>query len=252
MFKKQGFKFTIILAFILVLSLGTTVFAEPIKVVINSQPLVVPINPIIQEGRTLVPLRAIFEALNVTVEWDQSTKTVTGTRDGRIIKLQIDNKLASINGISVELDVPGRIVEGNTLVPVRFIAESLGANVKWDDITRTVLINSEIVQNTNIVEVPVVKPLPVITTPIIVNPDPIADIAPVVNPVPIIINKSKNPIGPIGNPATAKFKGSLKSDKYHFLEYKHNGQIVDTNLIYFESKDHAAANGHKPCGICFK
>ena len=237
MFNKLRSKSNIIVIFLLIFVLSITVFAEPIKVVINAQPLTVPIDPIIEEGRTLVPLRAIFEALNVTVEWDDATKTVTGTRGDKIIKLQIDNKIASINGAPVELDVPGRIVAGSTLVPVRFIAESLGAEVKWNNETRTVLINSEVGQAVAIVEEPVVQVEQPVVAPL---------------PLAIIVNKGTKQVGPIGNPETAQYIGSLKSDKYHYPNYKHTGEILEHNLIYFESKEHAIANGYKPCGHCFK
>ena len=70
--------------------------------------------------------------------------------------------------------------------------------------------------------------------------------------IPVIVDKTKNPTGPIGNKETSQYIGSLKSDKYHLPGYTHNGQIVDLNLIYFESKDHAIANGYVPCGICFR
>lgn len=91
-----------------------------------------------------MPLRAIFESLGATVDWDQETKTVTGTQGDKIIKLQIDNKVATVNDVDVALDVPGIIIDGNTYVPVRFIAESLGAIVNWDNNTKTVNINNNI------------------------------------------------------------------------------------------------------------
>lgn len=112
-----------------------------ISVYINNEKLDMPINPIMQQGRTLVPLRAIFEAMGASVDWDQATKTVTGIKDDKEIKLQIGNKAATINGNSVNLDVPAVVIKGNTLVPTRFIAESLGAKVEWDGSTRSVMIN---------------------------------------------------------------------------------------------------------------
>lgn len=116
---------------------------EPIKVYVNNSQIEMPVAPVIQEGRTLVPVRAIFESLGMTVEWDGLTRTVTGRTGGKIIKLVIDNNIALVNGQEVALDVPATIINGSTLVPVRFVAENLGAEVDWDNNTQSVLINSD-------------------------------------------------------------------------------------------------------------
>ena len=87
--------------------------------------------PQIINGRTMVPMRVIFEALGLYVEWDGETQTVTGTRPGSIIELTIGNETAIVNGESVTLDQPALIIDGSTMVPVRFIGESLGAEVTW-------------------------------------------------------------------------------------------------------------------------
>lgn len=92
------------------------------------------------ESRTMVPLRAIFEALGASVEWDDATKTVTSVKDDTTVKLTIGTKSITVNGEAKELDVPAQIVESRTLVPVRAIAESFGCEVGWDDATKTVTI----------------------------------------------------------------------------------------------------------------
>lgn len=136
-------KVQILLLIFMILLFSQGVFAEPVRVLINDHHLIVPVDPIIENNRTLVPLRAIFEVLGAEVLWDGSTRTVTGIKDNNIIKLQIDNKVATINGKQIELEVPARIVNDSTLVPVRFISESLGALVDWDNQARTVLIKSD-------------------------------------------------------------------------------------------------------------
>lgn len=97
----------------------------------------------IVEGRTLVPLRAIFEALGATVEWDQATKTVSSELDGTSIKLTIGENTLYKNGEGVTLDVPAMIMNGRTLVPARAIAEAYGVGVEWDAATRTVILTKE-------------------------------------------------------------------------------------------------------------
>ena len=119
------------------------VFADSsIKVAIDGVNQTYDVMPVIDNGRTLVPMRAIFEALGASVSWDDATKTVTGTKDETVVVLQIGNKEVYVNNDKKELDVPAKIVDGRTLVPVRFISESLGCNVGWDDSTKTVIINT--------------------------------------------------------------------------------------------------------------
>jgi hypothetical protein len=105
-------------------------------------------DPIIENSRTLVPMRAIFEALGAEVEWDDTNKTAIARKDNTTISLKIDDNTAYINNESVELDVPAKIKNSRTLVPVRFIAESLNADVKWNDEGRAVLIKTSGIDNT--------------------------------------------------------------------------------------------------------
>lgn len=100
----------------------------------------------IVQGRFLVPMRGIFEALGATVHWDGDTRTVTGTKGDISVKLTIDSKITTVNDQKLELDVPATVIEGRTYVPARFISESLGANVSWDGENRiATIIKEEIV-----------------------------------------------------------------------------------------------------------
>lgn len=111
-----------------------------IKVTVNGKQLYFDVNPQSIDGRTFVPMRGIFEALGAEIKWDGTTQTVTGSKGEMTVKLTINQNQAYINGKAVTLDAPATIVKGSTLVPVRFIAESLGADVKWDASTSTVII----------------------------------------------------------------------------------------------------------------
>ncbi|MCD8100581.1 MAG: leucine-rich repeat protein [Oscillospiraceae bacterium] len=97
-------------------------------------------NPEIIDNRTLVPLRAIFEAMGADVEWDQSTQTATSTRGGTTVKITIGANEMYKNGSAVAVDVPAQIINNRTMVPVRVIAEAFGADVQWNQNGRTVLI----------------------------------------------------------------------------------------------------------------
>ena len=113
---------------------------QEIKVLVGGAAVTFDQPPIIENGRTLVPLRAIFEALGATVEWEQSTQTVTAVKDDITITLKIGDAFLTKNGERIALDVPGKLVGGRTLVPARAVAESFGADVQWDQATRTVTI----------------------------------------------------------------------------------------------------------------
>lgn len=117
-------------------STGTT----PIHLFINQREIYCDQPPVIINGRTLVPMRAIFEALKATVEWDDATRTVTSVRGGTVIQLTIGSDTAFVNSLPNTLDVPAQIISGRTMVPVRFIAESVGASVDWDGVSRSVYI----------------------------------------------------------------------------------------------------------------
>ncbi len=105
------------------------------------------VKPTLVDDRTLVPLRKIFENLNVAVYWDEATSTVTAKRGTDEIKLTIGDKTAYVNGEAVELDVPAQLLEDRTVVPIRFVAESLGCVVDWDEQKQQVIITADNVAN---------------------------------------------------------------------------------------------------------
>lgn len=113
-----------------------------IKVIIDGQIVNFDVPPQIQNGRTLVPFRKIFETLGAAVEWEPSTKTVTGTKKDNKVVLKVNSTDTIVNGTVKKLDVPPIIKSGRTLVPARYISEALGAKVDWDGDTRTVVITS--------------------------------------------------------------------------------------------------------------
>lgn len=140
----KKFRGSIFILLLFSLLLTSVSFAESIEIKLNGNRLSLPMDPVIKDGRTLVPIRPIFESLGGTVDWNNSTRTVTGRQNNKIIKLQIDNRIAELDGKDVTLDVPATILNGSTFVPVRFIGESLGAKVDWNNDTRTVNISTDV------------------------------------------------------------------------------------------------------------
>jgi hypothetical protein len=135
---------TLLIAAILMVSIipAAAVHANPgdITVLINGQSVEFDQPPIIQDGRTLVPLRAIFEAMGAEIEWDGSTQTVTAVRGNTNVVMRIGAPTFTRNGIEIALDVPAQITNGRTLVPARAVAESFEADVDWHGDTRTIII----------------------------------------------------------------------------------------------------------------
>lgn len=111
-----------------------------ISVYVNGDLVDFEILPHIFEGRTLVPLRTIFEALGYTITFDESRKTIKCTRLNKEIILKIGDKYATVDGKQVELDVKVQTIKNTTFVPLRFISESANATVHWDASTETINI----------------------------------------------------------------------------------------------------------------
>lgn len=120
-----------LLATLVTLSLLFTALpAEAAQVVVKDQPLITDQPAFIKDGRTFVPMRAIFEALGATVHWNPTTGVVTGERAGK----------------TVRIDKP-MIVNNRTMVPLRFISESLGSKVDWVQSSETAYVDSTVPQN---------------------------------------------------------------------------------------------------------
>lgn len=98
--------------------------------------------PLIVSDRTLVPVRAIMESLGGSVSWDGDTKTASISYNSSTIELTIDNTTAFIDGSEYTLDSPATIINGRTMLPIRFVSEGLGFSVDWDSSSRTITITT--------------------------------------------------------------------------------------------------------------
>lgn len=120
----------------------STKAASAIKVEMDGDVIQFDQGAVSVNGRTLVPMRTIFEELDSTVQWTAKTKTITANRGTKKITLVVGSKNATVNGQKITLDVPPQIINGRTLVPLRFISEALGAKVDWNNKTKTVTITT--------------------------------------------------------------------------------------------------------------
>ena len=113
---------------------------NPVYVKFNDDILGFDEPPIIEDGSTLVPMRFLFEQMGADVEWDSETQTATATLDNTVVTFSIDNINAEVNKTSATMDVPARLINGKTMVPLRFLSENMGYDVDWDDDNRTAII----------------------------------------------------------------------------------------------------------------
>ncbi|MEW6426100.1 MAG: N-acetylmuramoyl-L-alanine amidase [Bacillota bacterium] len=119
-----------------------------VKVQVAGREVTFDVPPVIENGRTLVPLRGIAEALGARVAWEEKSKTVTIAKDGETgsitVKLTVGKTIALKNTEKIALDVPAKIIQNRTMVPLRFVGEALGAAVRWDPASRLVSINKAV------------------------------------------------------------------------------------------------------------
>ena len=96
--------------------------------------------PVMENDRTLVPMRFLFEQLGADVQWEEATQTATATLANKAVAFSIDENDASVNSQTVTMDVPARLINDKTMVPLRFLSENLGYTVTWDEATNTAII----------------------------------------------------------------------------------------------------------------
>lgn len=98
------------------------------------------VEPIVKNERTLVPIRFIAEALGCNVEWEQIIQTTIITKDNKVIEITIGSQVAYVNDERIILDVKPEVINERILVPIRFIAETFGCDVKWEQEEQKIII----------------------------------------------------------------------------------------------------------------
>jgi uncharacterized repeat protein (TIGR02543 family) len=124
---------------VIVLQIGNSMFT------VNGGSMALDSPPVIKNGRTLVPIRAIIEALGGAVGWDGTARKATVTLGSTTIELWIGKNAASVNGLTTPIDatnakVVPEIISSRTMLPLRFVSENLGCSVVWADATKTITI----------------------------------------------------------------------------------------------------------------
>ncbi len=126
-------------AVIMALIMTNNVFAGEISVNLDGEAVEFEgQEPVIVDGRTLIPVRGVFEQLGYEVSWDNSTKTAQLKNGNTSVSVTADAEELNVNGESVALDVPAQIINGSMMLPLRAVGEAAGLEVNWDGDTKTV------------------------------------------------------------------------------------------------------------------
>lgn len=201
---------------------------KTISVVIDGQPLITNVAPQSINGRTMVPMRSIFEALGATVTWNADTKQAVATKGDKRVTLTLNSDTAYINGEAKTLEAPAISYNGSTLVPARFVAEAFGANVTWDNATKTVNIVSEV--------------KPVETTPAPAQPEEPEPEPEQTTVSKQVVDEKPKQTAPQGNTVYVTKTGK----KYHYNSSCNGGKYYASTL------EQAKARGLTPCSKCVK
>ena len=110
---------------------------------INGNKSELDVAPIIQDDRTLLPLRAVVEGLGGSVAWDEETNTAVLAKGEKVIFITIGSKTAFVNTAKHTLDTEPIIIDERTMLPIRFVAENLGFAVTWNESTSEIIITEE-------------------------------------------------------------------------------------------------------------
>ena len=129
----------LLIVFSLVMCINMPAFAD---ILLNINGEYIQLNQGVKmiNNRTMLPMRALFEYLGAEVSWDNDTRTAIGKLDSNIVEFTIDKNTYMKNGKEYTLDVPAKLIDSHTYLPIRAAAEALGYNVEWDIETKTVYV----------------------------------------------------------------------------------------------------------------
>ena len=116
---------------------------EQINIYYDGERLETDAEPIIEDGRVLVPIRVISETFGLRAEWSPSAKVVHIFNGNNLISIGVGGNKAYINDEPVELDVAAALIDGRTMVPIRFVAEAFGLDVKWEQKDNVIIIKDK-------------------------------------------------------------------------------------------------------------
>jgi len=138
-----GFLMVLVLSVSMVLGASPVLANNGITVEVDGQRVIfADQEPVIVDGRTLVPVRGVFETLGYEIGWEGSTQTVTLSNVAYTVIIRVGSQTFTTNGISYTLDVPAQIINGRTMLPLRAVLESVGCALEWDGANQRVIVSS--------------------------------------------------------------------------------------------------------------
>lgn len=239
---KKVIKSLVLAALLLILLPNIASATEaPIRIWMNGNYIQTDVEPFVENGRTLVPVRVISENLGYKVDWDNDTQTVSilspATQVSKLLKLTIDNNIAHIvnpefSDVPTQktIDVAPKLVDARTFVPIRFIAEEFNVAVDWDAENSTVMIGDTTIY------VPVSLLPPVVVEQI--------------NPLVGFTNSGSQEITGEVDPSVAAYIGNLNSFKFHRATCREVKKMNPDNKVGFNSRAALIDRGFVPCKIC--
>lgn len=149
---------TIIILMVLIMLFGMSGYgyAQDIRVVIDNNEIEFEVDPVVVNGRVMVPFRQIFEVLGLEVEWNENLRIATAHGPDTSLAIKVDSIYGNVNGELIELDAPSMIVEDRMMVPLRFISEAFGNEVLWDGDARLVTIDTAVKVDSTALDFPTV------------------------------------------------------------------------------------------------
>lgn len=136
----------IVLTIILVFCFSMSVFAEEnqVTVYVNNEKVEFDVNPVLKNGRILVPLRGVFEKLDAQVDWNKNIMQVVIKDENNEITMMLGKNKVIVNGEIKDIDTPTEMINSRTFAPLRFIGETLGHDIRWDGSTNSVYITKNV------------------------------------------------------------------------------------------------------------
>lgn len=203
-----------------------------VKLWINGSYVTTDVAPVIENGRTLVPIRVISENLGLEVDWDKDLKQITVSQADDHFIFVIGQNFYTKDEIKQDLDVAPKIINDRTFVPIRVIAEAFNQEVNWDNVARTVAIGSGYVAQqppapNKQAEIKDVKEANTINT-LVTNP-----------------KRTNNYQNYSPDTSQGKIKGNRKSKIYHVPGGRDYNKVSQKNVVFFDTEQEAQAAGYR-------
>lgn len=203
-----------------------------VKLWINGSYVTTDVAPVIENGRTLVPIRVISENLGLEVDWDNNLKQITISQGDDHFIFVIGQNFYTKDEIKQDLDVAPKIINDRTFVPIRVIAEAFNQEVNWDNVARTVAIGSGYVAQqppapNKQAEIKDVKEANTINT-LVTNP-----------------KRTNNYQNYSPDTSQGKIKGNRKSKIYHVPGGRDYNKVSQKNVVFFDTEQEAQVAGYR-------